>query len=45
MNRHLLINISHDDEYKVVVGFALKIADQLESEFFNVMPIAWQRVL
>ncbi len=28
------------DEYpKVVVGFTLKIADKLESEFFNVMPI------
>ena len=29
-----------DDEPKVVVGFTLKIADKLESEFFNVMPIA-----
>lgn len=28
-----------DDEPKVVVGFTLKIADKLESEFFNVMPI------
>ena len=28
------------DEYpKVVVGFTLKIADKLESEFFNVMPM------
>ncbi|MCI9216990.1 flagellar motor switch protein FliN [Lachnospiraceae bacterium 42-17] len=28
------------DEYpKVMVGFTLKIADKLESEFFNVMPI------
>ncbi|MGL6221658.1 MAG: flagellar motor switch protein FliN [Lacrimispora sphenoides] len=26
-----------NDEYKVVVGFTLKIADQLESEFINVM--------
>ena len=29
-----------DDEPKVVVGFTLKIADKLEREFFNVMPIA-----
>ena len=29
-----------DNEPKVVVGFTLKIADKLESEFFNVMPIA-----
>ena len=29
-----------DEEPKVVVGFTLKIADKLESEFFNVMPIA-----
>ena len=28
-----------DNEPKVVVGFTLKIADKLESEFFNVMPI------
>ena len=28
-----------DDEPRVVVGFTLKIADKLESEFFNVMPI------
>jgi len=28
----------HDDEYMVVVGFTLKIADLLESEFINVMP-------
>ena len=28
-----------DDQPKVVVGFTLKIADKLESEFFNVMPI------
>lgn len=28
-----------DDSPKVVVGFTLKIGDQLESEFFNVMPI------
>ncbi|MEY8356441.1 flagellar motor switch protein FliN [Lachnospiraceae bacterium 54-53] len=28
----------HDDEHMVVVGFTLKIADQLESEFINVMP-------
>ena len=28
-----------DDEPKVVVGFTLKIADKLESEFFNVMPM------
>ena len=40
MSRHL-----SDDEYKVVVGFALKIADQLESEFFNVMPISLAKSL
>lgn len=34
-----------DDEYKVVVGFALKIADQLESEFYNVMPISLAKSL
>lgn len=28
-----------DDTPKVVVGFTLKIADRLESEFFNVMPM------
>ncbi len=28
-----------DDAPKVVVGFTLKIADKLESEFFNVMPV------
>ena len=28
-----------DDRPKVVVGFTLKIADRLESEFFNVMPM------
>lgn len=28
-----------DNEPKVVVGFTLKIANKLESEFFNVMPI------
>ena len=28
-----------DDAPKVVVGFTLKIADKLESEFFNVMPM------
>ena len=28
-----------DNEPKVVVGFTLKIADKLESEFFNVMPM------
>lgn len=28
----------HDEEHMVVVGFTLKIADQLESEFINVMP-------
>lgn len=28
-----------DDKPKVVVGFTLKIADKLESEFYNVMPI------
>ena len=28
-----------DNNPKVVVGFTLKIADKLESEFFNVMPI------
>lgn len=28
-----------DNNPKVVVGFSLKIADKLESEFFNVMPI------
>lgn len=28
----------HDQEHMVVVGFTLKIADQLESEFINVMP-------
>ncbi len=28
-----------DNKPKVVVGFTLRIADQLESEFFNVMPI------
>ena len=29
-----------DEEPKVLIGFTLKIADKLESEFFNVMPIA-----
>ncbi len=28
-----------DDRPKVVIGFVLKIADKLESEFFNVMPV------
>ena len=28
-----------DDRPKVVIGFMLKIADKLESEFFNVMPV------
>ena len=28
----------HDENLMVVVGFTLKIADQLESEFINVMP-------
>ncbi len=28
-----------DEEPKVLIGFTLKIADKLESEFFNVMPI------
>ena len=28
-----------DNQPKVVVGFTLKIADKLESEFFNVMPM------
>lgn len=28
-----------DDNPKVMVGFTLKIADKLESEFFNVMPM------
>lgn len=28
-----------NDDPKVVVGFTLKIADKLESEFFNVMPV------
>ena len=28
-----------DEEQKVLIGFTLKIADKLESEFFNVMPI------
>ena len=28
-----------NDSSKVVIGFTLKIADQLESEFFNIMPI------
>lgn len=34
-----------DNEPKVVVGFSLKIADRLESEFFNVMPIALAKSL
>lgn len=34
-----------DDESKVVVGFSLKIADKLESEFFNVMPISLAKEL
>ena len=34
-----------DDDYRVVVKFALKIADQLESEFFNVMPISLAKSL
>jgi len=28
-----------DEESKFLIGFTLKIADKLESEFFNVMPI------
>lgn len=34
-----------DDESKVMVGFSLKIADKLESEFFNVMPISLAKSL
>lgn len=34
-----------DDECKVVVGFSLKIGDQMESEFFNVMPICLAKSL
>ena len=34
-----------DDDYRVVVKFALKISDQLESEFFNVMPISLAKSL
>ena len=34
-----------DDDYRVVVKFALKIADKLESEFFNVMPISLAKSL
>ena len=39
-NEQEFIDKYFTDEYpKVVVGFTLKIADKLESEFFNVMPI------
>ncbi len=34
-----------EDEPQVVVGFSLKIADKLESEFFNVMPISLAKSL
>lgn len=34
-----------DDESKVMVGFSLRIADKLESEFFNVMPISLAKSL
>ena len=34
-----------DNEPKVVVGFTLSIADRLESEFFNVMPIQLAKAL
>lgn len=34
-----------DEEPRVVVGFTLKIADKLESEFFNVMPIGLAKSL
>ncbi len=34
-----------NEEYKVVVGFSLKIGDQMESEFFNVMPICLAKSL
>ncbi len=34
-----------DDDYRVVVRFELKIADRLESEFFNVMPISLAKSL
>lgn len=39
-NEQEFIDKYFTDEFpKVVVGFTLKIADKLESEFFNVMPI------
>ena len=34
-----------DDDYRVVVKFSLNIADKLESEFFNVMPISLAKSL
>lgn len=34
-----------DEQPKVVVGFTLKIADRLESEFFNVMPMELAKAL
>ncbi len=34
-----------NDDPKVVVGFTLKIADKLESEFFNVMPVTLAKSL
>lgn len=34
-----------EDEPQVAVGFSLKIADKLESEFFNVMPISLAKSL
>ncbi len=34
-----------DNRPKVVVGFTLRIADKLESEFFNVMPIELAKAL
>ena len=43
-NEKAFIDFS-DDDYRVVVKFALKIADQLESEFFNVMPISLAKSL
>ncbi len=35
----------HDEELMVVVGFNLKIADQMASEFINVMPPALAKEL
>lgn len=38
-NQEFIDKYFENDEPKVVVGFTLKIADKLESEFFNVMPV------